>query len=70
VSDRVSAISKSLREVVIAEGLCPPEKIKVLEHGSIDGVAADCAIGSCDDRRPSLGIYVLGPGDIGVRVLR
>jgi hypothetical protein len=29
------------RFVLIAEGLFPPEKIKVLAHGSIDGVEAD-----------------------------
>jgi glycosyltransferase involved in cell wall biosynthesis len=41
LAHQVICISKSLREVVIAEGLCPPEKIKVLEHGNIDGVEAD-----------------------------
>ena len=41
LAHQVICISKSLREVLIAEGLCPPEKIKVLEHGSIDGVEAD-----------------------------
>jgi hypothetical protein len=41
LAHQVICISKSLREVLIAEGLCPPEKIKVLAHGSIDGVEAD-----------------------------
>jgi glycosyltransferase involved in cell wall biosynthesis len=41
LAHQVICISESLREVLIAEGLCPPEKIKVLEHGSIDGVEAD-----------------------------
>jgi glycosyltransferase involved in cell wall biosynthesis len=38
---QVICISKSLREVAIAEGLCPPEKIKALGRGSIDGIDAD-----------------------------
>jgi len=41
LAHEVICISESLREVLVAEGLCPPEKIKVLEHGSIDGVEAD-----------------------------
>ena len=41
LAHQVICISKSLREVPIAEGLCPPEKIKVLGQGSIDGVEAD-----------------------------
>ena len=41
LAHQVICISASLREVLIAEGLCPAEKIKVLEHGSIDGVEAD-----------------------------
>ncbi len=40
LAHQVLCISTSLREVLIAEGLCPPGKIKVLEHGSIDGVEA------------------------------
>lgn len=41
LAHQVICISTSLRGVLIAEGLCPPEKIKVLEQGSIDGVEAD-----------------------------
>ena len=41
LAHQVICLSESLREVVIAEGLCPPEKIKVLGHGNIDGVEAD-----------------------------
>jgi glycosyltransferase involved in cell wall biosynthesis len=40
LAHEVICVSESLREVMIAEGLCPPGKIKVLEHGSIDGVDA------------------------------
>ena len=41
LAHQVICVSKSLREVLIDEGLCPPETIKVLGHGSIDGVEAD-----------------------------
>lgn len=41
LAHRVVCISTALREVLIAEGLCPEDKITVLEHGSIDGVEAD-----------------------------
>jgi glycosyltransferase involved in cell wall biosynthesis len=41
LAHQVICISGSLRDVLIAEGLCPPSKIRVLEHGSIDGVEAD-----------------------------
>src|SRR5258705_238654 len=41
LAHQVICISPLLREVLIAEGLCPPGKITVLEHGSIDGVEAD-----------------------------
>jgi len=41
LAHQVICVSGSVREVIIAEGLCPPEKIKVLGHGSIDGVDAD-----------------------------
>src|SRR5579871_6012373 len=37
----VLCVSHSVREVAIAERLCPPEKIQVLLDGSIDGVDAD-----------------------------
>ncbi|MEX2220523.1 MAG: glycosyltransferase family 4 protein [Candidatus Rokuibacteriota bacterium] len=41
LAHQVICVSESLREVAIAEGLCPPGKIKVLEQGSIDGIEAD-----------------------------
>jgi glycosyltransferase involved in cell wall biosynthesis len=41
LSHQVICISTLLREALIAEGLCPPGKITVLGHGSIDGVEAD-----------------------------
>jgi len=40
-SHRVLCVSHSVREVAIAEGLCPAEKIRVLLGGSINGVDAD-----------------------------
>jgi glycosyltransferase involved in cell wall biosynthesis len=40
LAHRVLCVSHSLREVAIAEGLCPPEKIKVLLGGSGQGVDA------------------------------
>jgi glycosyltransferase involved in cell wall biosynthesis len=41
LAHQVICISRSLREVLIGEGLCPAGKLKVLEQGSIDGVEAD-----------------------------
>jgi glycosyltransferase involved in cell wall biosynthesis len=41
LAHQVICISPRLREVLIGEGLCPPGRITVLEHGSIDGVEAD-----------------------------
>ncbi len=41
LAHQVYCVSPSLREVAIAEGLCPAEKIKVVERGSIDGVEAE-----------------------------
>jgi glycosyltransferase involved in cell wall biosynthesis len=40
LAHQVICISNSLREVLIEKQLCPPEKVKVLAHGSIDGVEA------------------------------
>jgi glycosyltransferase involved in cell wall biosynthesis len=40
LAHHIICISHSLREVLIEEGFCLPEKIQVLEHGSIDGVEA------------------------------
>lgn len=40
LAHQVICISPRLREVLIGEGLCPPGRITVLEHGSIDGVEA------------------------------
>src|SRR5262252_6876921 len=41
VAHRVLCVSRSVREVAIAEGICPAEKIRVLLGGSINGVDAD-----------------------------
>ena len=35
------AVSRSLREAALAEGLCAPDKIKVLVEGHLDGVDAE-----------------------------
>ena len=59
LAHQVICISKSLREVLIAEGLCPPEKIKVLEHGSIDGVEADRQFNPARSRRSRHGLFAL-----------
>ena len=41
LAHRVLCVSRSLRDVAIREGLCPPEKIKVLAGGSGNGVDAE-----------------------------
>jgi glycosyltransferase involved in cell wall biosynthesis len=41
LAHQVLCVSESVRDVAIAEGLCSAEKIKVLGHGSIDGIEAD-----------------------------
>ena len=41
LAHRVLCVSHSIREVAIAEGLCPPEKITVLCGGSGNGVDAE-----------------------------
>lgn len=43
LADQVLCVSASLRSVALAEGLCQPDKIKVLHHGSIKGVDAETA---------------------------
>ncbi|WP_242343905.1 glycosyltransferase family 4 protein [Anaeromyxobacter terrae] len=40
LADRVLAVSPSIRAIAIEEGVCPPEKIKVLLRGSVNGVDA------------------------------
>ncbi|MHC4406445.1 MAG: glycosyltransferase family 4 protein, partial [Planctomycetota bacterium] len=40
LSHRVVCVSRSLADVAVDEGLCPAEKIKVLAHGSGNGVDA------------------------------
>jgi len=40
LAHQVLCVSHSLRDVAIAEGLCPEHKIKVLRHGSGNGVDA------------------------------
>jgi glycosyltransferase involved in cell wall biosynthesis len=52
LAHQVLSVSESLRHVAIAEGLCRAEKIKVLGHGTIDGVEADATF---DPTRMSLG---------------
>lgn len=41
LAHRVISVSHSLREVAIREGLCPPEKLRVLAGGSGQGVDAE-----------------------------
>lgn len=43
LAHQVFCVSASLRETAVAEGLCRPDKIAVLHHGSINGVAAETA---------------------------
>jgi glycosyltransferase involved in cell wall biosynthesis len=43
LAHQVLCVSASLREAAVAEGLCRPDKIAVLHHGSINGVAAETA---------------------------
>jgi glycosyltransferase involved in cell wall biosynthesis len=43
LAHQVFCVSASLREAAVAEGLCQPDKITVLHHGSINGVAAETA---------------------------
>lgn len=38
LANRVLCVSHSIRNIVIAEGFCPPEKITVLLSGSINGI--------------------------------
>src|SRR5262249_8262111 len=40
LAHQVYCVSESLREAAIAEGLCPAEKMEVIDQGSIDGVDA------------------------------
>jgi glycosyltransferase involved in cell wall biosynthesis len=41
LAHQVICVSESVRAIAVAEGLCPPEKIKVLERGSIDGIEGE-----------------------------
>ncbi len=43
----VLCVSHSLREVVVQEGLCPPDKVRVLASGSGQGVDADRQFNPC-----------------------
>jgi glycosyltransferase involved in cell wall biosynthesis len=43
LAHQVLCVSRSLREVAVAERLCPSDKIKVLLSGSINGVDAEAA---------------------------
>lgn len=40
LAHRVTAVSHSVRDIIVDEGLCPPEKVKVLASGSGQGVDA------------------------------
>lgn len=40
LATQVLCVSDSVREMAVSEGFCPPEKIKVLGHGSINGIDA------------------------------
>jgi glycosyltransferase involved in cell wall biosynthesis len=40
LAQRVISVSHSLRDMVVGEGVCPADKIKVLAHGSGNGVDA------------------------------
>src|SRR5215831_10641379 len=50
---RVLCVSHSVREVAIAEGICPAEKIRVLLGGSINGVDADGRFKPADPALPT-----------------
>jgi glycosyltransferase involved in cell wall biosynthesis len=41
LAHQVVCVSASLRDAAVAEGLCQPDKMAVLHHGSIKGVAAE-----------------------------
>ena len=54
LAHQVFCISASLRDVAVAEGLCPLEKMRVFHHGSMFGVAAehDVQPGACRRHGP------------------
>lgn len=41
LAHQVFCVSASLRDAAVSEGLCRPDKMAVLHHGSINGVAAE-----------------------------
>lgn len=41
LANRVLCVSHSVRNIIVTDGICPPSKIKVIHHGSINGVDAD-----------------------------
>ena len=41
LAHQVFCVSASLRDAAVSEGLCRPDKIAVIHHGSINGVAAE-----------------------------
>ncbi|MET0897030.1 MAG: glycosyltransferase family 4 protein [Mycobacterium sp.] len=43
LAHQVFCVSDSLRAAAVSEGLCRPEKMAVIHHGSINGVAAETA---------------------------
>src|SRR6187455_3291200 len=51
LAHQVFCVSASLREAAVAEGLCRPDKVAVLHHGSINGVAAETVFNPAALRR-------------------
>lgn len=47
LANQVLCISRSNRDIVVSEGLCPPDKVNVLLHGSIAGTDADGKFSPC-----------------------
>jgi glycosyltransferase involved in cell wall biosynthesis len=41
LAHQVFSVSHSIREIIVANGICPAEKVKVLVNGSVNGVDAD-----------------------------
>ena len=60
-SHRVLCVSHSIREVAIAEGICPADKIRVLLGGSINGVDADGRF-----KPPDLAVRVASRKEYGI----
>lgn len=41
LAHHVFSVSESMREVAVAEGLCPADKIKAIHHGGVDGIEVE-----------------------------